>query len=38
MDINKLNIAVSGLTINGASLFIKNPGIPTGQINLGLAF
>ena len=38
MDIDKLNIAVSGLEINGASLLIKYPGIPSGLVNLGLTF
>ena len=35
MDIDKLNIIVSGLEINGASLLIK---YPSGLVNLGLTF
>ena len=38
MDIDKLNIVVSGLEINGASLLIKYPGKPSGLVNLGLTF
>ena len=38
MDIDKLNIVVSGQEINGASLLIKYPGIPPGLVNLGLTF
>ena len=38
MDIDNLNIVVSGLEMNGASLLIKYPGIPSGLVNLNLTF
>ena len=38
IDIDKLNVVVNWLEINGASLLIKYPGIPSRLVNLDLTF